>query len=429
MYLRATVTYSDKFGPRKRASTVTANRVEARTLSNAAPSLTSQDDNEDTPYIEVSRSVDENSPAGTPIGEPVSATDPDEDILLYELLETDDLRDGDDVARFTIDSLTGQIRVGKVLGADSREHLVDDPDEREDETTSLAGDPPLPAGEDAGAEANSEYVLRVRVSDPSTASVTVNVIVTVADVNEPPEFGEDVPTLLRVKENQKESNGQPIQPVITIEDGETPIAAFGAADQDSGDTSVSYTLSGTDRSAFTIVGGTLAFKSTHKPDFENRRSYSITITARSGSGARRLSATLDVTIEVVDTDDPGTVALSQRQPEVGIAIHATATDADGGVIVRRWVWARSAEVDACQDSPVGGWDPIIGVSSAVYAPRPADFGRCLRATAFYTDNMGDDQDAMGVTEVPVGRHESAGGAPEPDGGFVNAAPVFPDQDP
>ena len=59
--------------------------------------------------------------------------DPDEDILFYELLDTPDLRDtpdledGDDleedegVARFTIDSLTGQIRVGKVLGADPGE--------------------------------------------------------------------------------------------------------------------------------------------------------------------------------------------------------------------------------------------------------------------------------------------------------------------
>ena len=79
---------------------------------------------------------------------------------------------------------------------------------------------------------------------------------------------------------------------------------------------------------------------------------------------------------------------------------------------------------------VGGWDTITGVSSAVYAPRLADVGRCLRARAFYSDSLADDQRAHGVTEVPVGRHGSAaGGAPEPDGGFVNAAPVFPDQDP
>ena len=411
MYLRATVIYADGFGPGKRASAVTANRVEARTLSNAAPSFIDPDGDELTT---LSRSVDENSAVGSPVGEPLSATDPDEDILLYELLDTADLEDDEGVERFTIDSLTGQIRVGKVLGADAREHLAGDPDERED------------------ADRNSEYVLRLKVSDPSTASVTVNVIVTIADVNEPPEFDEDVPTLLRIKENQKDQNNQDVvPPVITLEDGETPVTAttFVATDQDSTDSTVSYSLSGADRTFFTLgrTTGVLAFKSTHKPDFEYRSSYSITITARSGEGARGLSATLDVTIGVVDTDDPGTVDMSQRQPEVDIPIHATATDADGGVIVRRWMWERSAVVSACQDYQ-GAWDPIIGLSSAVYAPRSDDFGRCLRATAFYSDNMGDDQEAMGVTEVPVGRHLFTG-APEPEGGFVNAAPVFPDQDP
>ncbi len=409
MYLRATVIYADGFGPGKRASAVTANRVEARTLSNAGPSFVDSDGDE---VATLSRSVDENSAVGSPVGRPVSATDPDEDILLYDLLDTPDLGDDDD-PRFTIDSLTGQIRVARVLGADDCVD-EDNPGECEDE------------------DYNSEYVLRVRVSDPSTAADTVNVIVTVEDVNEPPEFYKDVPTLLRVKENQKDQNGQPIA-VITLEDGETAIDAdtFVATDQDRADTRVSYTSSGAGRTFFDVgpTTGILTFKSPDKLDFEYRSSYSITITARSGAGERSLSTSLDVTIEVVDTDDPGTVDLSQRQPEVGIAILATATDADGGVIVRRWVWARSDEVDACQDSPVGGWDPIIGVSSAVYAPRLDDDGRCLRATAFYSDNMDDDQRAMRVTEVPVGRHQPAGAAPEPDDGFVNAAPVFPDQDP
>ena len=52
---------------------------------------------------------------------------------------------------------------------------------------------------------NSEYVLRVRVSDPSTASATVNVIVRVTEVNEPPAFKDDAPTLLSVVENLPDS--------------------------------------------------------------------------------------------------------------------------------------------------------------------------------------------------------------------------------
>ena len=121
MYLRATVTYSDKFGPGKTASAVSANLVEAKTLSNAAPSFADQDVDDDTPSIDVARSVAENTAVGRPIGRPVSATDEDEDILFYELLDTPDLEDDDGDARFTIDSASGQIMVSRVLGADTGE--------------------------------------------------------------------------------------------------------------------------------------------------------------------------------------------------------------------------------------------------------------------------------------------------------------------
>ena len=57
------------------------------------------------------------------------------------------------------------------------------------------------------------------------------------------------------------------------------------------------------------------------------------------SGGR--STTLDVTIEVVDTEDLGVVALSQRQPQVGREVSATPSDPDGGVSIREWVWERS----------------------------------------------------------------------------------------
>ena len=216
MYLRATVTYSDKFGAGKTASAVSARRVEARTLSNAAPSSSwTRTEIRLPPTVDIPRSVSENTAVGRPVGRRVSATDADDDLLFYELLDTIDLEDDDGVARFTIDSASGQIRVGKVLGADAGE--------REDEdSTGLTGDPPLPEDEDGDEEeeaatgGNNEYVLRVRVSDPSTASATVNVIVRVTNVNEPPDFAEDVPTLLRVVEN-----ADPL--VITVGDSGTPV--------------------------------------------------------------------------------------------------------------------------------------------------------------------------------------------------------------
>ena len=457
MYLRARVTYSDKFGGGKTASAVSANPVEAKTLADSAPSFAGQDDDESTSYIDVARSVPENTAVGMPIGEPVSALDPDEDILFYELLETPDLEDGDDDARFTIDSLTGQIRVGKVLGADPGA-TEDDADEREDEDSTgpaLTGAPALPDNEVADNAGNSEYVLRVRVSDPSTASVTVNVIVTVTEVNEPPAFKDEAPTLLSVVEKVNED-----PPDIKIEHSGASIDAdtYAVADQDGSvsdpdgydDTTYAYSVSGVDGDDFSFDSGTLAFITDHEPDFEDQSSYSITVEAHSGVGARRLSATLYVIIDVVDGEDAGAVLLSQRQPEVGIAIHATASDDDGGVTIRKWVWEWSDEfrvndgVRECQDEDKTPWTKIAEAESAVYIPKLADVGRCLRATAIYTDNIPnppgaeddeacvesevEDDEACGVSEVPVGRHGSFDSVPASDGGFVNAAPVFPDQD-
>ncbi len=421
MYLRATVIYSDGFGAGKTVSAESAYPVEPRTLANAAPSFADQDGDASTPYIDVVRTVAENTAAGIPIGEPVSAKDADEDVLFYELLDTPDLEDEDGHARFTIDSPSGQIRVAEPLGADAGE--------REDEdSTSLSGGPLLPAGEDAGEADNSEYVLRVRVSDPSTASDTVNVIVRVTEVNEPPLFDEDAPTVLRVRENVA-------PPVITLDDGETPVSAntYAATDQD-GDGCCAYSVSGADRSYFTFSrAGVLGFRAGRRPDYERKSSYSITIVARSGQGARSMFASLAVTIEVVDTEDDGSVFLSQRQPQVGIEILATLSDPDGGVSLDRWVWERSDEAPSTRcRSYTGGWTPIERASSAVYIPRPADVGRCLRVTAVYTDELDDDdQRATGVLEVPARGPRPApitDPEPEEDVGFVNAAPVFPDQD-
>ena len=64
-----------------------------------------------------------------------------------------------------------------------------------------------------------------------------------------------------------------------------------------------------------------------------------------------------------------------------------------------------------------------------YTPTLADVGRCLRATAVYTDNIGNANDeAMGVLEVPARVGHASDTDQQRDSGFVNAAPVFPDQD-
>ena len=193
----------------------------------------------------------------------------------------------------------------------------------------------------------------------------MNVIVKVTEVNEAPAFDDDAPMLLRVVER-----AGPGYPVITVGHDGLSIDAntYAVTDQDGSvtgpdgydDTTYTYSVSGADGEDFDFDSvGVLIFSTGHEPDFEDQSSYSISVVAQSGEGARRLSASLDVIIEVVDGEDAGAVVLSQRQPEVGIAIHATASDDDGGVTIRRWVWELSEEVTfdrgvpskECQDDP------------------------------------------------------------------------------
>ena len=75
-YLRATVTYEDKSGE-KAISGVTAEPVEARTLANARPKFS-----DDIEAITVNENV-----SGA-IGDPILATDDDNDVLLYALIMT-----------------------------------------------------------------------------------------------------------------------------------------------------------------------------------------------------------------------------------------------------------------------------------------------------------------------------------------------------
>ena len=301
-YLRATVTYADKFGAGKTASAVSANPVEPRTLANAAPHFVDRQGNE---VATVLRSVPENTAVGMIVGGSVSATDADSDILLYELLDTPDLEDAHGRARFTIDSLSGQIRVGKELGADSC-NGQNDPGEHEDEDSTVLSRVPVPPGsEDPRAEGNGNYVLRVRVSDPSTATATANVIVTVTNVNEPPRFNENAPAVVRVRENAN-------PPVITFGDNQTVGAAtFAISDQDCVDSdplSYSYSVTGDDLEKLDFKADRqLGFIVGRQLDYEEQSSYSLAVHASSGKGLRRLTVTLDVTLEVVDEEDPGEV--------------------------------------------------------------------------------------------------------------------------
>ena len=90
-------------------------------------------------------SVDENTAAGDPIGDPVDATDPDDDPLAYEL-------EGTDAASFDIDSGSGQIRTSAALNHEEK----------------------------------SRYSVTVRARDGRGGTSTAGITITVTDVVEPP---------------------------------------------------------------------------------------------------------------------------------------------------------------------------------------------------------------------------------------------------
>ena len=115
MYLRATVTYTDKFGSGKTVSGVSDNAVEAKTLANAAPSFEDQENDDGN----VVRKVAENTAVGASIGAALTATDADGDVLIYGIAADATNSDTTDDEYFSIDRATGQLKVKVKLDYES----------------------------------------------------------------------------------------------------------------------------------------------------------------------------------------------------------------------------------------------------------------------------------------------------------------------
>ena len=107
----------------------------------------------------VTRNVDENTPSGREIGNPVDASDLGSTSLAYKL-------EGLDKALFNIDSRTGQIRTRSALDTEAICNPADSEAEGHQETCT--------------------YKVRVRVDDGAGGSVSKEVTITVNDRDEPP---------------------------------------------------------------------------------------------------------------------------------------------------------------------------------------------------------------------------------------------------
>ena len=130
------------------------------------------------------------------------------------------------------------------------------------------------------------------------------------------------------------------------------------------------------------------FESPADSDRDNR--YEIMVVARSGN----VRDELDVTVDVLNADEEGAVALSPTRVNVGARITATLTDPDGTTSQISWDWGRSR-------NGTSGWSVIPGATSRSYIPTTEDGGYYLRATAVYTDPEGAEKSASGRTSGAV----------------------------
>ena len=186
-YLMVTASYTDGEGSGKSAQAVSDNAVQAAPLTNSAPVFSGDP---------ATREIAENTAAGKNIGNPVVATDGDDDAsLTYSL-------GGDNAESFDL-SASGQLLTKNALDY----------------------------------EAKSSYSVTVTATDPSDASDSITVTITVTDVEEVPEFPAGESGARSVAENT--AAGRNIGRPVAATDGD--------------DDSLTYSLGGTDAASFDIV--------------------------------------------------------------------------------------------------------------------------------------------------------------------------------
>ena len=357
-YLRATATYDDEHGSDKNAQVVTAHMVRAVPAANNANSVFPDEDT-GTQGIQVVRKVDENSPPGTKVGDPVLANDAPGDVLTYTFSG-----DGANNSSYRINQATGQITVGPRIALDR--------------------------------EANGgtvTHTVSVVATDPAGGVTTPpqEVTITINDVNEVP-----VITAGDTKASVVEPTDDATPPV-----GATYAAYPEASGTPCAGTACTWSLKGPDAGDFNIgnqTGGTLGqltFKET--PNFEapadanrdNEYMVTVVVTDDGGiDGKGKLSAERDVVVTVTNVNE-GTaetvVTLSTLQPKVGVPLTATLDDPDGGEKDVEWQWSINGATAPTNPTPNG---EISGAESDTYTPKANDVGGTLTVTVKYADAEG-----------------------------------------
>ena len=197
--------------------------------------------------IDTVLTVAENSAAGTNVGSPITATDPDGDTPAYSL-------SGADVASFQIDAATGQVTT------------ID--------------------GVTYDYETKSAYALTVEASDGSGGSASIAVTVNLTDVNEAPAFDEGASATRQVAENRPAGTSIGLPLTATDPDSDT----------------LTYSLSGSDAGSFEIdaATGQLTTIDSVTYDYETKTTYAVTVAAEDADHA---VATISVTVSLTDVEE------------------------------------------------------------------------------------------------------------------------------
>ena len=225
------------------------------------------------------RSVAENTASGTNIGSAVSATDANNDTLTYTL-------GGTDASSFSIVSTSGQLQTSATLDYETK----------------------------------SSYSVSVSVSDDNGGSDSIPVTISVTNVNEAPSFATTTATRSIAENTAANTNIG---------------AAFAATDVDA-NTTLAYTLGGTDASSFSIVSTSGQLQTSAALNYESKSSYSVSVSVSDGKGGSdSIAVTINVTdvneAPVFDADDSTTRAVAENTASgrnIGAVVGATDPDSD-----------------------------------------------------------------------------------------------------
>ena len=287
----------------------------------------------------VTRTVPENSDAGTDVGDPVTSTSTG--TFDYTL-------GGRDADKFTIEQGDGQIKVG--------------------------------VGTDLDYETRTTYMVKVMAEDPAQNRDEVDVTIMVTDVNEAPDI-----MLGGVSVSGPGS-------VMHDENSGREVATYMASA-----TGARWTgLSGADAGDFIISsGGVLSFRSDPNyempADSDANNIYMVTVNAR----YMTWTDSLEVTVMVIDMDDDGMVTVMPTAARVGVELTASLTDEDGGVDGTEWDWWIS-------DTMGGTYVMVPDELTAMYTPVAADEDKYLKARALYDDAEGMDKEAASYPIMVMG---------------------------